>query len=160
MFLCPYNPKLRIFHEQSEAEFLKGMEMNRGADSARGRWAGLIVATGLSYFCYRALVARSGGDGRLLLVQAAILATLVIAYAYRCVRILGVSARLRHRGAVRWPLIDAPEKVIEQVKNFIPIGSKFEFKWKADRDKAKLEGMEGKDVDHIKARLEGEYAKK
>jgi hypothetical protein len=66
------------------------MEMNRGADSHRGRWAGLIVATGLSYLCYRALVARSGGDGRLLLVQAAILATLVIVYAYRCVRILGV----------------------------------------------------------------------
>jgi hypothetical protein len=56
--------------------------------------------------------------------------------------------------------IDAPEKVIEQVKNVISIGLEFEFNWKADGDKAKLEGMEGKDVDHIKARLEGEYAKK
>ena len=90
MSSCPDNPKPSILHEQSEAEFLKGMEMNRGAASHRGRWAGLIVATGLSYVCYRALVARSGGDGRLLLVQAAILATLVIVYAYRCVRILGV----------------------------------------------------------------------
>lgn len=56
--------------------------------------------------------------------------------------------------------IDAPEKVIEQVKNVMPIGLEFEFNWKADGDKATLEGMEGKDVDHIKARLEGEYAKK
>jgi hypothetical protein len=56
--------------------------------------------------------------------------------------------------------IDAPEKVVEQVKNVVPIGLEFEFNWKADGDKATLEGMEGKDVDHIKARLEGEYAKK
>jgi hypothetical protein len=56
--------------------------------------------------------------------------------------------------------IDAPEKVIEQVKNVISIGLEFEFHWKADGDKAKLEGMEGKDVEHIKDRLEGEYAKK
>jgi hypothetical protein len=42
----------------------------------------------------------------------------------------------------------------------VPIGLEFEFNWKADGDKATLEGMEGKDVDHIKARLEGEYAKK
>jgi hypothetical protein len=56
--------------------------------------------------------------------------------------------------------IDAPEKVIEQVKNVISIGLEFEFHWKADGDKAKLEGMEGKDVEHIKDRLEGEYTKK
>jgi hypothetical protein len=64
--------------------------MDRGEASGRGGWAALIVATGLSYLCYRALIARSGGDGRLLLVQAAILATLVIVYASRCVRILRV----------------------------------------------------------------------
>jgi hypothetical protein len=56
--------------------------------------------------------------------------------------------------------IDAPEKVVEQVKNVVPIGLEFEFNWKADGEKAALEGMEGKDVDHIKDRLEGEYAKK
>ena len=56
--------------------------------------------------------------------------------------------------------IDAPEKVIDQVKNVISIGLEFEFHWTADGDKAKLEGMEGKDVEHIKDRLEGEYAKK
>jgi hypothetical protein len=56
--------------------------------------------------------------------------------------------------------IDAPEKVIEQVKNVVPIGLEFEFNWKADGIKATLEGMEGKDIDHIKDRLEGEYAKK
>jgi hypothetical protein len=62
--------------------------MDWGEVSGRGRWAGLIVATGLSYLGYRALIARGGGDGRLLPVQAAILATLVIVYASRCVRIL------------------------------------------------------------------------
>jgi hypothetical protein len=56
--------------------------------------------------------------------------------------------------------IDAPEKVIEQIKQFVPIGLEFEFEWKADGDKATVEGMKGKEVDHIKARLEGEYAKK
>jgi hypothetical protein len=59
--------------------------------SGRGRWAALIVVTtGLSYLCYRALIVRSVGDGRMLPVQAAILVTLVIVYAYRCVRILRV----------------------------------------------------------------------
>jgi hypothetical protein len=56
--------------------------------------------------------------------------------------------------------IDAPEKVIEQVKNVISIGQEFEFHWKADGDKATLEGIEGKDVDPIKDRLEGGYSKK
>ena len=52
--------------------------MDRGNASGRDRWAGLIVATCLSYLCYRALITRSSGDGRLLPVQAAILATLVV----------------------------------------------------------------------------------
>jgi hypothetical protein len=56
--------------------------------------------------------------------------------------------------------ISAPEKVVEQVKQVVPIGQEFEFRWKVDGDKAKLEEMEGKDVDHIKERLEGEYTKK
>jgi hypothetical protein len=56
--------------------------------------------------------------------------------------------------------IDAPEQVLEQVKQVVPIGLEFQFKWRADGDKATLEGMEGKDIDHIKGRLEGEYAKK
>ena len=56
--------------------------------------------------------------------------------------------------------ISALEKVVEQVKEAVPIGKEFEFKWKVDGDKATLEEMEGKDVDHIKERLEGDYAKK
>ena len=56
--------------------------------------------------------------------------------------------------------INAPEKVLEQVKQVVPIGLEFEFKWKVDGEKATLEEMEGKDIDHIKMRLEGEYAKK
>ena len=56
--------------------------------------------------------------------------------------------------------IDAPEKVIEHIKQLVPIGLEFEFKWKADGDEATLEGVEGKDIDLIKARLEGKYSKK
>jgi hypothetical protein len=63
--------------------------MGQAGASRRGGWAGLIVATGLSYVGYRALVAR-GGDGRMLPLQAAILATLVIVYGYHCLRILRV----------------------------------------------------------------------
>jgi hypothetical protein len=72
------------------------------------------------------------------------------------------SYTLSKEGLVRAKVknIDAPEKVIEQVKNLVPIGLEFEFRWKADGDKAKLEGVEGKDVEHIKDRLEGDYAKK
>jgi hypothetical protein len=56
--------------------------------------------------------------------------------------------------------IDGPEKVVEQVKGLVPIGFEFQFKWKVEKSAATLDAMEGKDVDPLKARLEGEYAKK
>jgi hypothetical protein len=52
------------------------------------------------------------------------------------------------------------DDVVEKVKEAAPVGLKFRFKWKVDGDKAKLDDLDGKDVEHVKERLEGEYTKK
>ena len=52
------------------------------------------------------------------------------------------------------------EDVIEKAKGSVPVGLEFEFKWKVEGDKATLEDLDGKDVEHVKERLEGEYTKK
>ncbi len=56
--------------------------------------------------------------------------------------------------------IDGPEKVVEHVKELVPVGFEFQFKWKAEEGAATLDAVEGKDVDPLKAPLEGEYARK
>ena len=52
------------------------------------------------------------------------------------------------------------EDVIEKAKGSVPVGLEFEFKWKVEGDKATLDDLDGKDVEHVKERLEGEYTKK
>jgi hypothetical protein len=52
------------------------------------------------------------------------------------------------------------EKVVEKVKNVVPVGMEFQFKWKVDGEAATLDEVDGKDTDQVKARLEGDYAKK
>lgn len=52
------------------------------------------------------------------------------------------------------------EDVVEKAKNVVPVGMEFEFKWKVDGEAATLDEVDGKDADHVKARLEGDYAKK
>ena len=52
------------------------------------------------------------------------------------------------------------EKVVEQVKNVVPVGMEFKFKWKVDGEAATLGDVEGEDADPVKSRLEGDYAKK
>ena len=39
-------------------------------------------------------------------------------------------------------------------------GREFEFKWKVQGDKATLDDLDGKDLEHVKERLQGEYTKK
>ncbi len=56
--------------------------------------------------------------------------------------------------------VDGKEEVVEKVKNVVPVGMEFEFKWKVDGESAKLDEVDGKDADHVKARLEGDYTKK
>jgi hypothetical protein len=50
--------------------------------------------------------------------------------------------------------------VVEKVKGSAPVGLKFRFKWKVEGDKATLDDLDGKDVEHVKQHLEGEYTKK
>jgi hypothetical protein len=50
--------------------------------------------------------------------------------------------------------------VVEKAKESVPVGLEFTFKWKLDGDKATLDELDGKDVEHVKERLEGEYTKK
>jgi hypothetical protein len=52
------------------------------------------------------------------------------------------------------------DDVVEKVKELAPVGLEFRFKWKVDGEKATLEDLDGKDVEHVKERLEGEYTKK
>jgi hypothetical protein len=52
------------------------------------------------------------------------------------------------------------EDVIEKAKGSVPVGLEFQFKWKVEGDKATLDDLDGKDVEHVKERLEGEYTKK
>ena len=52
------------------------------------------------------------------------------------------------------------EDVVEKVKASVPVGLEFGFKWKVDGDKATLDDLDGKDVEQVKERLEGEYRKK
>ena len=56
--------------------------------------------------------------------------------------------------------LGGPEDVIEKAKGSVPVGLEFQFKWKVDGDKATLDDLDGKDVEHVKERLEGEYTKK
>jgi hypothetical protein len=52
------------------------------------------------------------------------------------------------------------DDVVEKVKGSVPVGLEFSFKWKLDGDNATLDDLGGKDVEHVKERLEGEYTKK
>jgi hypothetical protein len=56
--------------------------------------------------------------------------------------------------------ITGDEKVVEQAKASVPIGLEFQFKWKVEGETAKIDDLDGKDVDLVKERLEGEYTKK
>jgi hypothetical protein len=51
------------------------------------------------------------------------------------------------------------DQVVEKLKELVPVGLEFSFKWKLDGDKATLDDLDGKDVDHVKQHLEGEYTK-
>jgi hypothetical protein len=56
--------------------------------------------------------------------------------------------------------LGGPDDVVEKVKGSAPIGLEFQFKWKVDGDKAALEDLDGKDVEHVKEHLQGNYTKK
>ncbi len=56
--------------------------------------------------------------------------------------------------------LGGPEDVLEKVKQAVPVGLEFRFKWNVDGDKATLDDLDGEDVEQVKQRLQGEYTKK
>ncbi len=56
--------------------------------------------------------------------------------------------------------LEGPEEVLEKAKGSVPVGLEFRFKWTVDGDKAKLDDLDGDDVEQVKERLQGEYSKK
>jgi hypothetical protein len=51
------------------------------------------------------------------------------------------------------------DEVVEKAKGLVPVGLEFHFKWKVQGVKATLDDLDGKDVEHVKDRLEGDYTK-
>jgi hypothetical protein len=47
-----------------------------------------------------------------------------------------------------------------KVKEILPVGTDFSFKWQVKGDTAKLVEMQGKEVEPLKSHLEGEYSRK
>jgi hypothetical protein len=56
--------------------------------------------------------------------------------------------------------LEGKEEVKEKVKEVVPVGFEFSFKWQAKDDAATLDGMKGDKVETLKSRLEGEYGRK
>jgi hypothetical protein len=48
----------------------------------------------------------------------------------------------------------------EKVKEILPVGTEFSFKWKVKNETAKLDELKGEKVEALKSHLEGEYKKK
>jgi hypothetical protein len=55
---------------------------------------------------------------------------------------------------------EGKEEVKEKVKEKLPVGTSFSFKWKADGDTANLDEVKGDQADLLKSHLEGKYEKK
>jgi hypothetical protein len=46
------------------------------------------------------------------------------------------------------------------VKEILPVGTAFRFRWKVKGDTAKLDGLKGDKADHLKTHLDGQYRRK
>jgi hypothetical protein len=56
--------------------------------------------------------------------------------------------------------IDGPEEAKMKIAEKIPIGTKFAFQWKVNKDTATLSEVKGEREDHLKPHLEGEFEEK
>jgi hypothetical protein len=56
--------------------------------------------------------------------------------------------------------IEAADDIKAKVREMVPEGLEFTFKWQAKDGTATLEDLTGENTDAIKARMEGEYTKK
>jgi hypothetical protein len=55
---------------------------------------------------------------------------------------------------------EGKDEAKEKVKEKLPVGSKFSFKWKVDGDTCTLDDVKGDHADLLKGHLEGKYGKK
>jgi hypothetical protein len=65
-------------------------------------------------------------------------------------------------GAVKAKITDleGKEEIKAKVKDRLPVGSAFTFKWTATGDAGTLADVEGKEIEAFKSKLEGSYEKK
>jgi hypothetical protein len=54
---------------------------------------------------------------------------------------------------------EGKDEVKEKLKDKLPVGTQFNFKWKVTNDTAKLNDLKGDQADHLKSHLEGEYSR-
>ena len=55
---------------------------------------------------------------------------------------------------------EGKEEAKKMVKEKLPVGTEFSFKWKVKDDTAKLDDLKGDKIEDLKSHLEGDYKKK
>jgi hypothetical protein len=55
---------------------------------------------------------------------------------------------------------EGADEAKKRVRELLPIGTSFRFRWKVKDDSARLDKVEGDQADHLKSHLEGEYGRK
>jgi len=55
---------------------------------------------------------------------------------------------------------EGKDEAKEKVKDLLPVGTEFTFKWKVKDDAAKLEDLKGEKIEALKSHMEGEYSQK
>ena len=63
-------------------------------------------------------------------------------------------------GSVKAKVTELTGEAKDKVKDVLPVGYEFSFKWNAKDDTAMLDGVKGDNVEHLKSHLEGKYGKK
>jgi hypothetical protein len=63
-------------------------------------------------------------------------------------------------GSVKAKVTELTGEAKDKVKDVLPVGYEFSFKWNAKDDAATLDGVKGDNVEHLKSHLEGKYGKK
>jgi hypothetical protein len=66
------------------------------------------------------------------------------------------------KGVVKVKVTDfeGKEEAKKQVKELLPVGTEFSFKWKVTDEAAKLDDVKGEKAETLKSHLEGDYEKK
>jgi hypothetical protein len=63
-------------------------------------------------------------------------------------------------GLVKAKVTELSGKAKDQVKEHVPVGLEFSFRWNAKGDSATLDEVKGDNIDMLKSHLEGKYQKK